>query len=60
MNKLDIVERLRRWPKLPGANWDKALMDEAATQIEQLRLAEEGAAEAFGSLVQKNATLKRK
>lgn len=57
MNQLDIVERLRRWPNLPGANWDKALMDEAATQIEQLRLAEEGAAEAFGVVVRDKRNL---
>lgn len=51
---MDVVERLRATPET-GADHD--LIFEAAEEIEQLRLAEEGAKEAFGHVVQKKINL---
>jgi hypothetical protein len=38
MNKPDLITRLRGWPNLPGLNLDKDLMNEAADELERLRL----------------------
>jgi len=51
---MDVVERLRMTPET-GADPD--LIFEEADVIEQLRLAEEGAKEAFGHVVQQKRDL---